>query len=84
MVPPSDADHAQADAFCVDLHQLIAELDSRAGKLRVEMDKYAVARQTAQVRRIQRDLRSSTAERRKLLDMLIAIGHSYPCEHDAR
>jgi adenylosuccinate lyase len=82
VVPPSDADHAQAGAFCVDLHKLIAQLDVRADKLRVEMGKYAAAGQAAQVRRVQRDLRSSAVERRELLDMLIAIGHSYPCEHD--
>ncbi len=83
MVPPSDADRAQADAFCDDLQTRIARLDEKASKFRGELSKYLAAGRKPQVVRVQRSLRAVAIERRKLIDMLIATGHSYPCNHAA-
>jgi hypothetical protein len=79
--PPSEADRAQGDAFCDELQVLIAELDEKVVKLRTELTRYRSARREAQVSRVQGMLRAAAVERRKMLDMLIGIGHSYPCSH---
>ncbi len=82
MVPPSEADRAQADAYCAELQLRIAQIDDQTSRLRAEMSKYLVAGLSPRVRRIQGGLRSLAIERRKLIDLLIAVGHSYPCTHD--
>jgi len=79
--PPSEADRAQGDAFCDELQLLIAALDEKATKLRTEMARYMSAGREPQVLRVQSSLRAAAVERRKMLDMLIGIGHSYPCSH---
>lgn len=79
--PPSEADRAQGDAFCDELHTLIVALDGRVAKLRTEMARYTAAGRDAQVLRVQGSLRAAAVERRKMLGMLIGIGHSYPCTH---
>lgn len=81
MGPPSEADRAQGDAFCDELHALIVALDGKVAKLRTEMARYTAASRDAQVLRVQSSLRAAAVERRKMLDMLIGIGHSYPCSH---
>lgn len=82
MVPPSEADRAQADAYCGELHLRIAQIDDQTIRLRAEMSKYLEAGRTPRVRRVQGGLRSLAVERRKLIDMLIAAGHNHPCAHD--
>lgn len=82
MVPPSEADRAQADAYCDELQRRIAQIDDQIARLRTEMSKYLVAGRSPRVRRIQGGVRSLAIERRKLVDLLIAVGHSYPCTHD--
>lgn len=81
MVPPSEADRAQGDALCDDLRLRIEGIDGQIAKLRAELSKYLVAGRTPRVRRIQGALRSLTVERRQLIDLLMAVGHSYPCTH---
>ena len=81
MGPPSEADRAQGDAFCDELQVLIAALDEKVTKLRTEMARYMSAGREPQVLRVQSSLRAAAVERRKMLDMLIGIGHSYPCSH---
>lgn len=82
MVPPSEADRAQADAYCDELNLRIAHIDDQTTQLRTEMSKYLVAGRSPRVRRIQGGVRSLAVERRKLIDLLIAVGHSHPCAHD--
>jgi hypothetical protein len=81
VVPPSEADRAQGDAFCDELQLVIAALDEKVTKLRTEMARYMTAGREPQVLRVQSSLRAAAVERRKMLDMLIGIGHSYPCSH---
>jgi hypothetical protein len=58
-------------------------LDEKSTRLKAELAKYTTSRRPAQVALVQADIRDTAVERRKLLDMLIAIGHSFPCRHDA-
>jgi hypothetical protein len=79
--PPSEADRAQGDAFCDELQVLIVALDEKVTKLRTEMARFMSAGGEAQMLRVQSSLRAAAVERRKMLDILIGIGHSYPCSH---
>lgn len=81
MGPPSAGDRAQEDAFCDELHRRIARLDHKSERFKAELAKHTAARRTAQIARFQTKLRDTAVERRKLIDMLIAIGHSFPCRH---
>ena len=81
MVPPGDADRAQAEAFCDELNRQIDALDGATDKLKAAMARYLAERRDAQVKRVQTRLRSMAVERRKLVDMLHDLGHSHPCQH---
>lgn len=83
MGPPSAGDRAQEDSFCDELHRRISRLDQKTARFKAELAKHTAARRTAQIGRVQANLRDTAVERRKLLDMLIAIGHSFPCRHAA-
>jgi hypothetical protein len=60
---------------------VIAALDEKVTKLRTELARYMSAGREPQVLRVQSSLRAAAVERRKALDMLFGIGHSYPCSH---
>jgi len=79
--PPSDADRAQADALCDELHEQIAVLDIQAAKVQAAMAKYVSEGRRGQVIRIQREWRAVMVERRQIINMLVALGHAYPCSH---
>lgn len=81
MGPPSAGDRAQEDEFCDELHRRIAKLDQHSARLKSELAKHTAARRAARVKQIQAALLETTLERRTLIDMLIGIGHSYPCRH---
>jgi hypothetical protein len=81
MVPPSEADRAQADIFCEELHRQIALLDEQRATFRAEMARYSSGHRLEQVKRMQRELRTTALERRKLLDLVAGLGHRYPCDH---
>ena len=81
MGPPSDADRAQADALCDELHEQIAVLDVRGAKLRAGLTRYVSEGRKGQVTRVQREWRAVMVERRQIINMLTALGHSYPCDH---
>lgn len=81
MVPPSDAHRDQTDAFCDELNRRIAELDNRAIRLKARMAKYVVEKRPAQIERLQSQSIATAVERRKLIEMLIDLGHNHPCDH---
>ena len=75
------ANRAQASYFCTELHQRIAVLDDEAIKRRSRMARLASIHQDSLVRALQDEMRSALVERRKIADMLAALGHRYPCVH---
>jgi hypothetical protein len=76
-----EANRAQASYFCAELHQRIALLDDEAIKRRSRMARLASIHQDSLVRALQDEMRSALVERRKIADMLAALGHRYPCVH---
>lgn len=76
---------AQAALFCTDLHRHIAELDAQAsmiaGRLRNEMGLRGRSRRLDLIGFYQGQLRGRAAERRRVMEMLAAMGHGYPCSH---
>lgn len=45
------------------------------------MNRYVSEGRTGQVTRTQREWRAVMIERRQIINMLTALGHSYPCTH---
>ena len=45
------------------------------------MAKYVSEGRRGQVIRIQREWRAVMVERRQIINMLVALGHAYPCGH---
>ena len=76
-----EANRAQASYFCAELHQWIAVLDDEAIKRRSRMARLASIHQDSLVRALQDEMRSALVERRRIADMLAALGHRYPCNH---
>lgn len=85
MVDRNDAHLAQAAVFCVELHAHIELIDgqasSNARRLRAQMGQQGRSRKPELIASLQEDLRALALERRRVLDMLTAIGHYYPCRH---
>lgn len=79
MDPPGRRD--QADSLCDELHRHIDALDAKAAKLKAQIAKYVAERRPLQITRVQAEARSVAVERRKLITMLIDLGHNYPCDH---
>ncbi len=73
---------AQAAIFCADLHRSIDLLDSQASaisaKLRGLLDGRSGADHAAP---LQDKLRDLADERRRVMNLLVAMGHGYPCAH---
>ena len=83
MGPPSDSDRAQGDALCAELCQRVIELDSGLAKSIAALQKLESrgVQGSLQVGRLQRQIRELSTERRRIIEMLTALGHSYPCDH---
>ena len=75
---------AQAAVFCADLHRHIALLDSQAStiaaKLRGDVDVSGPG-QPSRGGSLHGKLTELSDERRRVMDLLASIGHSYPCSH---
>lgn len=88
MTDAKDAYPAQTEVFCTELQRHVGLLDAdasaHAARLRVQMGLRGPARNPALLIALQEQLREVAVERRRLLDMLDAMGHSYPCAHPVR
>lgn len=85
MTDIDDGHPAQAAVFCVELHRHVDALDVKASsdarKLRGQMGVQGASRKPDVILALQQGLRELALERRKLLSMLTALGHAYPCRH---
>ncbi|MCV7345527.1 hypothetical protein [Mycolicibacterium rhodesiae] len=71
------ADLAQADVFRVELRRQVELLNGELRGLRSELARCQMRNETTAVRRIQRELRCVTLERRDLVDMLAALDQRF-------
>jgi hypothetical protein len=84
MGPPSHSDRAQGDVLCDELSQQIKALDVTSFKAiaAVErLEKKRVPQSSPRAGRLQQQIRELSSERLRLVGMLNAMGHSYPCDH---
>ena len=72
-----DADRCQAKYFCTELHIQIDLLNEHAEVFKAALAKYELRGEHGQVRRIQRELRRTAVERRKLIAMLSALNRRF-------
>lgn len=88
MTDPPGTYPTQTSVFCVELHRHLGLVDGHAGaaarKLHVLMGRNGTARDPDSITSLQEQLKGLAAERRQLLDMLNALGHTYPCRHDEK
>ena|GEM_PF-1054628 len=73
------ASSRQAENFCVELHEHVAQLEDQAAKFKAQMARYTAIGQQNQVKRLQNQLRMHILERRHVANMLASLGHGYPC-----
>jgi hypothetical protein len=84
MGPPSHSDRAQGDVLCDELSQQINALDRASLKAIAAVEglqKKGVPHSSPRAGRLQQQIRELSTERLRLVSMLNAMGHSYPCDH---
>ena len=83
MGPPSQSDRAQGDVLCEELSRQIKALDAsslNAIAAVEELQKRGVPERSPRAARVQQQICELSAERLRIVDMLNAMGHSYPCD----
>jgi len=84
MGPPSHSDRAQGDVLCDELSGQIIAIDKASVTAITaveELQKRGVPHSSPRARRLQQQIRDLSTERLRLVGMLNAMGHSYPCGH---
>ena len=73
---------AQSAIFCADRHRNIDLLDGQASAIAATLRGLVDGRSGAEhPGPLQDKLRELAAERRRVMDLLAAMGHGYPCAH---
>ena len=78
-----EADHYQAKYFYDELHVQIELLNEQAEVFKQALAAYERRGEHRQAQRMQRELRLSAVERRKLIDMLSALTRRFPRDETA-
>jgi hypothetical protein len=79
-----EADHCQASYFYDELHRQIELLNEQAEVFHAALATYLRRGEHRQAERMQRELRLSAVERRKLIDMLSALNHRFLSDQTTR